>query len=158
MTVRTSAGTKISIGPAIEGALPANGTAWAALTPYVLIGEVSDGGEYGDNVGAAEFTSLSDRRVRRIKTTYDGAEQTLVVGNDNADAGQTALVAALASDFNFAIKVENNDKLTVGGNNSVDYYAAMISGGRKTIGTAEDIVMRNFTLLINSPITTVAAT
>lgn len=158
MTVRTSAGTTIAIGPAIPGALPVNAAAWAALTPYVVIGEVQNAGSIGDTVGNTEFTALSDRRVRRIKTTYAGSEQTLEVGDDPGDAGQTALFAALASDFNYAFRVTGNDKLTVGGTNSITYYAAMVSGGQKVINTAEDITMREFTILGNSPLTVVPAT
>ena len=158
MTVRTSAGTKISIGPAIQGAFPTTTTAYAALTPYVLIGEIQDAGEYGDDVGSTEFVSLTDRRVRRLKTTYDAGEMTIVVGNDSNDNGQTALLSAIASDFNFAIKVENNDKLTTGGANSIEYFSAMVAGGRKQVGTADQIMTRTFRLLINSPILTTAAT
>lgn len=158
MTVRTSAGTKISIGPAVEGAFPTTATAYAALTPYVEIGEVQDAGEYGDDVGSTEFVSLGDRRLRRLKTTFDAGEMTIVVGNDSADAGQTALFAAIASDFNFAVKVENNDRLTTGGTNSIDYFSAMVAGGRKQVGTADQVTTRTFRLLINSPIVTAAAT
>lgn len=158
MTVRIAAGSKISIGPAIEGAFPTTDTAYAALTPYVLIGEVEDAGEIGDNVSSAEFTSLADRRLRRLKAIFDGGEQTIVVGFDAADAGQEAVVDALQSDFNYAIKLENNDKLTTGGTNSIDYYPAMVSGGRKNVGAADNIVRRTFTLLINGPIVTKPAT
>lgn len=158
MTVRTSAGTKYSIGPAIEGAFPTTATAYAALTPYVVIGEVEDGGEYGDDVGSTEFVSLGDRRLRRLKTTFDAGELTIIVGNDAADVGQSDLFEAIASDFNFAFKVENNDKLTTSGTNSIDYFSAMVAGGRKQVGTADNVVRRTFRLLINSPIVTVAAT
>jgi hypothetical protein len=45
-----------------------------------------------------------------------------VVGDDPTDEGQMALEAAEAQNLNYNFKVELNDKLTLGGENSLHFF------------------------------------
>lgn len=154
MTVNTAAGSRVyigSVGPA------ANLAAYQADT-YVEIGEVSDLGEFGDQVGVTNFTALKDRRVRKFKTTYDAGDLTITVGDDPSDAGQDAVIAALADDFEYNIKVELSDELTDGGTPTTLYFSGPITSGRYNVGSVESIVQKTLMVGINTQIYSVDPT
>ena len=108
MTIKTSAGITLLIGPAhnVSYGEDAAGitAAIAALKAldYIEIGEVEDAGEIGDEAGTADFTALGNRRKRKVKGTFDAGSQTVILGEDPKDTGQAALKAALRSDSNYA--------------------------------------------------------
>jgi len=158
MSVFTASGVKVSIGPAIvAGNEPEDITAFEGLT-YVLIGEVEDLGEFGDSVGVATFSSLSDARVRKAKTVFDAGTFDMVVGADNTDPGQQALAEAVYDYRDFAFRVEYTDKLTTGGTNTIEYFFAKVMGGTRNVGNVENIIRRTYNIGINSPITLDPAT
>lgn len=154
MTISTTAGATISIGPA--NAVAANEAAYVALT-YVDIGEVESLGDFGDTSNLVNFTSLSDARVRKLKGSRDAGELALVVGNDPEDAGQIALQAAEATKFTYAFKVELADMPEPGGTNTVIYFRALVNGANFSVGEADNVVRRNFALPIDSALVVVPA-
>lgn len=150
MPINTAAGTRLSIGPRLSAKLPA--TEAAAITlleglTYVEVGELSNIGDYGDEVGDVTFAALADSRTRHLKGLADAGSVELTIGFDVGDAGQLALVEAQKdrSQFDYPVKVEYVDGL-------VDYFAAKVMSSRKTIGGAEDVITRAVTLGINSEI------
>lgn len=155
MTVRTAAGSRLYIGPANETA-DSEGD-YSGLS-YVEIGEVEDAGTIGDTANTTTFTSLSDRRVRKLKTTYDAGTQTITVGFDSGDAGMAALVAAFSSDSDYAFKMTLNDG-SEGSPSSptILYYRAKVVSKPYNIGNVENVVRRTFDLAINSEVIEVAA-
>ncbi|HYH39922.1 MAG TPA: hypothetical protein VD860_17000 [Azospirillum sp.] len=155
MTVRTAAGSKIYIGPANETA-DVEGE-FSALS-YTLVGEVEDLGDIGDTAGSTTFTSVGDRRVRKLKTTYDAGTFTLTVGFDGSDAGQDALVAAFSSDSDYAFKVTLNDG-SEGSPSSptILYFRAKVMSKPINIGNVENVVRRRFDIAINSEVIEVSA-
>lgn len=151
MTVKTSAGVTLLIGPAhnISYGEDAAGIAAAiaalkALT-YVEIGEVEDAGELGDEASTSDFTALANRRKRKIKGTFDAGSQSITLGEDPKDAGQAAVKAALRSDSNFAVQMDYGD-----GNS--DFYLVQVLSFRKQIGTAESIRKAAVSFAINSAV------
>lgn len=149
--VNPSGGTKIYIGGP-------NSNRDSALADYqadsyVEIGEIEDGGEFGDASDPITFTSLSDSRVRKFKGPRDAGTQTIVVGDDPTDEGQVALEAAEAENLNYNFKVVLNDKLTLGGENSTHYFIGQVMSKRRNIGNANNVVKRTFAIGINSAIT-----
>lgn len=151
MTIKTSAGVKVLIGPAhnttygedTAGRATAL-TALKALT-YVELGEVEDAGELGDEASTAEFTALANRRKRKVKGTFDAGTQQIALGEDPSDAGQKALKTALRSDSNYAIQMDYGD-------GSADFYTGQILSFRKQIGTAESIRKASVSIAINSAV------
>jgi hypothetical protein len=154
MAVQTGAGTRISIGPTTAATTP---TAYAALTPWTEIGEVEDLGEFGDNVGLANFTALNNRRVRKFKTSFDAGDLQLTLGRDPADAGQVALAAAVAADADYAIRIELDDKPTPTGKNTVFYFHAAVTKLTTQVGNADAIVKGSVNMAINTTVLIVPA-
>jgi hypothetical protein len=120
---------------------------------YVEIGEVEDGGEFGDQSDPIEFVALADSRKRKFKGPRDAGTQTIVVGDDPTDEGQIALEAAEAQNLNYNFMVELNDKLTLGGENSKHFFIGQVMSKRRNIGNATSVVKRTFAVGINSAIT-----
>lgn len=129
--------------------------AFEAITDWVEIGEVEDGGEIGDQSADVTFQSLSDGRVRHLKGARDAGTIAMVCGADPADAGQQAMRAAEKTKFNYPFKVVYEDAPDENSTDSVDYFVGMVMSGRKAIGTGDNVLRRNFQIGINSPIITV---
>lgn len=151
MTVNTASGAKLYIGSA-------NSDRNTALLDYqadsyVEVGEIEDLGEFGDDSARIDFTALSDGRTRKFKGPRDAGEMNIVVGDDPTDEGQVALEAAEAQPLDYNFKVELNDALTIGGNNSTHYFIGKVFSKRRNVGNASNVVRRNFTIGVNSAIT-----
>lgn len=150
MSISTSAGIIFSIGTALAVAQYADDaaaiTALSALT-YAPVGEIEDAGEIGDEAATQTFTALNNRRVRKVKTTFDAGTQSLTLGLDRTDAGQLAMKAALKSDDNFAFKIEYPDGET-------DYYVGQVTAFRDQIGSADSIRKATASVAINSAVFT----
>lgn len=126
--------------------------AFEAITDWVEIGEVEDGGELGDQSNDVTFQSLSDGRVRHLKGARDAGTIALVCGADPADAGQQALRAAEKTKFNYPFRVIYEDAPDENHTDSVDYFLGMVMSFRKAVGTGDNILRRNASIGINSPI------
>ena len=125
---------------------------------YIEVGEIEDMGEIGDEAETITFTSLQDGRVRKFKGPRDAGTTAIVVGRDITDEGQAAMEAAEGQTFDYNIKIELNDAITLGGDNTVQYFRAKVGSKRQNIGNASNIVRKTFNLLINSSIVEEAAT
>lgn len=148
MSINAAAGSKLYIGGTTAAA---NLTAFEALT-WTAVGEIEDLGEFGDQSEAISFTSLNDSRVRKLKGPRDAGTMNLTVGDDMSDAGQTALEAAEASHLDYNFKVELNDAVTIGGENSKHYFRGKVMSKRRNVGNATNVVRRSFTIGINTAI------
>ena len=151
MTIKTSAGVRLLIGPAHNISYPetASGraaalTALKALT-YAEIGEVEDAGELGDEASTADFVALANRRKRKVKGTFDAGTQQITLGHDPKDVGQKAVKNAVSSDDNFAIQMDYGD-------GSADFYTGQVLSYRKQIGSADSIRKASVSIAINSAI------
>jgi hypothetical protein len=157
--VGTASGTRLYIGTT---AIPANindlsdAQALAEFTAdsYIEVGEVEDLGEYGDQSEDVTFASLADSRTRHFKGTRDAGTAAITVGYDITDEGQIALVAAEAQPLDYNFKIVNNDKLTLGGEGSVDYFYGKVMSKRKNVGNVNNVVRGNYSVGINSRIVT----
>lgn len=156
MTVSTSAGATIFIGPA-TAVEPADKIAYEALT-WTEINEVESLGEFGDSSAAITFTALKDGRVRKRKGAKDAGDLALVVGYDPFDAGQLALIAAEATKFSYAIKVVLEDGQDANDTDSTFYFLALVMTKRLTVGDVQAITKRAYTLGITTKITEAPST
>jgi hypothetical protein len=160
MSVNTAAGSRFFIGTtlAIDETSDATAKAAFATDTYEEVGEVEDLGEFGDEAGEAQFTSLADRRVRKFKTTFDAGMIPVVCGDDPSDAGQQAMVAAFASDLDYNFKILLNDQLTISGTPTVQYCRGKVMSKRRVVGTVTNVTRRRFSVGVNSEIYEIAAT
>ncbi|SMF65912.1 Phage tail tube protein, TTP [Xaviernesmea oryzae] len=157
MSINTSSGTKYYIGgtTAIDYSSDANAIDDFEALTWVEIGEVEDGGEYGDEAADVTFQSLSDSRVRHLKGARDAGVLALVFGDDPLNAGQIALKAAEQTKFDYNFKVEYEDAPDETYSSSVDYFRAKVQSVRKQVGAGDNVVRRTANLGISTPILTV---
>lgn len=147
--INTASGAKLFI--ATTQALPANLAAYQALT-WTEVGEVEDMGEFGDESESVTFTALSDARTRKLKGPRDAGSQTVVVGDDMNDVGQIALEAAEASPLDHNFKVQLNDAVTIGGDDSLHFFRGLVMSKKRNVGNASNVVRRTFMIGINSAV------
>lgn len=125
----TSAGTTVSIGAA-----PAtyDAAGFAAVT-FTAIGDVTDLGSFGNKFNKVTHMPLADRGVVKRKGSYDpGTIQLKMAKARTSDAGQTALVAAAASDNSYSFKV-------VLQNGKIFYFTGQVMGVVVNVGGVDNI-------------------
>lgn len=154
MTVSTAATSTIAIGTTTV----CNDQTDYEADSYTTIGEVSDLGEFGDTAETVEFIALANRRVRKFKGSFDAGEITCQCGSDQTDAGQVAMATAFAADDDYNFRVQLNDEATVGGTPTTLYFSGKVTSMPRNVGSVNNIVMRTFTIAINSEITEVDPT
>ena len=154
--VVTATGAKVYIAPS-QTTAPANAAAYAALT-WTEITLVRSIGPYGDEASIINAPVLGDARVRKAKGSRDAGNSELVVYPLATDAGQSALIAAEATNFDYPIKVELPTKLAAAGTNGIDYFMAKVGSKRRTVGENDNVITDTFSLPVVSAITSVAPT
>lgn len=134
-------------------------TEFAALT-YVEIAGISDIGNFGDTREVIEYNVIGEERTRKAGGTRNAGDMTLRMAFDAADAGQEDIVDAFeaAGDNAYGFKVEWDDKLTGSGTNTIAYFRGKVTANEVQMGGANNIVERNVTVAIDSPLYFVAAT
>lgn len=151
MGVQTAAGSKLYIGP-VAGPTVDTKAEYEGLA-YVECGEIEDMGEIGDKANEIKFTSVGDRRVRKFKGSFDAGTMSITVGFDPADDGQVAVLAAFASDDDYAFKITLNDAPPDSdGGETTMYFRGKVMSKPLTIGTAENVVKRKFDIGVNSEV------
>jgi len=148
MAVNPAGGVIISIGDTTECSTLEE---FEAIS-YVDVGQVEDGGQFGDESKQIEFTSLQDSRVQKFKGPRDAGTMSVVVGDDPNDHGQGIMEAAQLTKFDYCFRVTFNDAVTLTGNPSLHFFMAKVMGERANVGNAMNIVKRTFQLGINSAI------
>jgi hypothetical protein len=145
----TSAGAKLYIGG--TGAL-------VSESSWVQIGEVIDGGEFGPQYTLITYTSLSQRRKRKLKGSYDPGKIQAMMARIPADTGQAALITARGSDLNYNFKYELNDAAgTSGSIPTTMTFSAKVMGYTTKIGNVDSVVQATVDIDIDSDVTEVAA-
>jgi len=76
---------------------------------YLFTSEITKIGAWGKKFNLIKFTSITNRRTRKFKGTYDNGSLPLAFGYDVGDPGQAAMLAAQNSDLNFNIRILLND-------------------------------------------------
>ncbi len=100
MGVATTAGARVYIGTTAAN---------AATDSYTEIGEVVSVGEFGRVYNMINHLPLASRGVKKFKGSYNDGDPVFGLGKDINDDGQAAVIAALASDFDYNFKIVDND-------------------------------------------------
>ena len=137
MTVSTSAGTILGISAAAPATYDKVG--YEALT-FTSVGEVSDLGEVPSRVyELVNWNPIAERATRKAKGGYNLGSQTITVGIDPEDTGQTLLDTATNSDDVYSVKIGHPQLGTI-------YARALVMGGPKSYGDVNTIATRQVTL------------
>lgn len=151
----TTTGTRVFISSAEVTSATDTAAEYAALT-WVEIGMVENIGDFGDEASVVTASVIGDGRIRKLLGADDAGEMPLVVFDDPADVGQTALVAAKAAKRLYGFKVQATNMPEPGGTGSIEYFRGYVRSKRKQYGANDTMVRRSFTVSINSPVTDVA--
>lgn len=142
MTVMTTAGSTLglsAVAPATQDAAGYN-----ALT-YTSAGEITDLGTLGKTYATVTHSPVGNRRVQKIKGSYNNGTMTIKMGRDYSDAGQAAFVAALGSDspYSFKLTLQNGKKL---------YFQGLVSSYTTDVGSVDQITAADATIELISDI------
>lgn len=152
--VYVTAGAKVYIGPAMAPGASDFVLADFETSPpksWVQIGMVETIGSFGDTAQSVTFNAVGRRRVIKKKGSRDAGQMDLVMGIDPSDTGQAALRAAEATDFDYAFKVEFNDKTSASGAaNSLRYFVGQVLTAAEQLDGADNIMKLNCSVGINS--------
>lgn len=158
-TVYPVAGCKISIGAAVD--LPAADLLAADLTAvtWIEIKGWETMGAMGDTSALITTQLIAEGRDLKMKGTRNAGQMQVNFAIMPTDPGQIALIAAAASNSNFPIKIELNDKPALGASpkNSLRYFYGLVMGAPEQGGSANTARMMNATIEINTNIVRVAA-
>ena len=138
----TSAGTKISIAAGVPATYTEAG--FIALT-YTDIGEVTELGEFGRSYNIVTFNPLGDRRTVKRKGSYNDGTIAAQMARVPSDAGQAILVAALASDESYSIKVTLQD-------GTIFFFTAQIASYTTNVGGVDQITSASVNIEIDNDI------
>lgn len=137
MAVFTGAGTTLALTATAPYADVLE--AYEALA-FTEVGEVSDLGEVPTRIyGVAAWRPIGKRGESKAKDGFTYAPQTITVGVDPEDPGQSMLDAAILSDAAYSLRIANEAIGTI-------YGRVLVLGGPMSFGDVNTIVTRQVTL------------
>jgi hypothetical protein len=148
MGIQTGANVEVSIG---STGIAHTESGYEADT-FVLIGGVESISEFGDTAASVTFTGLSDGRTQKLKGSRDAGNMTISMGFIGGDDGQEDLADAEADNTsaNYSFKVEFSD-------GEIRYFAGQVGSVVESIGGADNVLMLNCEVRINTSIIKIAA-
>lgn len=147
--ILTTSGTTLEIGPVAADSVN-TASAYAALTPYVLVTGVESYGDIGDEQAPITFNEVGSGRISKAKGSSDAGTLAVVTAYLPTDQGQIAMEAAQASKMNYAFRLTYPD-------GSKQYFRGLVMSKRRNLGTADNVLKRTFNVGINSALVDVAA-
>lgn len=120
-------------------------TAFEALT-WVQVKGVGSVGETGNTTNILTYDTWDTDVIQKAKGQTDAGSPEIEITPLIGDAGQAALRAAAATNYNYAFKVTTNDAPEVGGTGTIRYNRGLVSGPREPNGRNEDFVLEVYTL------------
>lgn len=156
MTINTTSGAGFFIGP-VTTKVTNTQAEYAALTPYVEVGEIESLGEFGDESAVVTFSSIKDARVRKLKGARDAGNIVLVCARDASDAGQVALSAAQLTKFHYAFKLVAADAADENDTPSTFYFQGPVNSARNNFGNNNNVTRTTFNIGISQEILEIPA-
>lgn len=131
---------------------------FAALT-WVQVKGVGNLGETGSTTNILNYDTWDDEVTQKSKGMTNAGDPELEVRSDPNDAGQAIMLAGADTRFNYAFKVEGNDKPDNDPDSTptIRYNRGMIAGPRQPNGRVEDFQLDVYTLALNQKQITVPA-
>lgn len=123
-------------------------TEFAALT-WVAVTAVGSHGETGTTTNILTYDTWDTEVIQKGKGISDAGSPEIEVARIAADPGQVLLRAQAETNFNYAFKVERNDKPNETGTPTIIYNRGMVTGPRRPNGRNEDFDLEIFTLALN---------
>ncbi|MEY2655013.1 MAG: hypothetical protein RLZZ524_2041, partial [Pseudomonadota bacterium] len=136
MSVNTSAGSILRVSTGTPATFDVAG--YAALT-YVIVGEVTDLGEFGREYNLVTHNPIATRGTQKHKGSFNEGQMAIQLGLDTDDSGQALMKAASLIDGNrsFSVTTQNGD---------VYYFQAKVMSWKVGVGNVDQITSANSVL------------
>lgn len=118
---------------------------YEALT-WVPIGSMASFGETGPSTNVLSYTTWDTAVTQKAKGITDAGSPVIEVARLSTDPGQIILRAAGLTNFNYAFKLEKNDRNTAAGTPTILYNRGLVTGPKRPNGKNEDFDVEMFTL------------
>lgn len=138
MTVRTSAGTVISISDDTPPTFNEAGYEDVSVV-FTTLGEVTDLGEFGREYALVTHNPVGSRGTVKKKGSYNEGMMSLSLGLDTDDAGQVIAKTASGSDINYSFRV-------VMPSGDYYYFQAQVMNFKVGVGSVDQITTASITL------------
>lgn len=152
MTIQTNAGT--TLGVTAAGTLPTSFDAVASTgypsETYTTVGEITDLQAMGEIYRLVTHNPIGERDDVYKKGGRGFPQISLPIALDPDDAGQTSLIASLASDSEIAVEVDHPD-------GAKRYFTALVMDFQEIPGSVDGIISGTCTLQQTRPVVRVAA-
>lgn len=125
-----------------------NEAAYEGLT-WVAVKAVGNHGETGTTTNILTYDTWDTDVIQKGKGISDAGSPEIECARIATDAGQIILRDAAKTNFNYAFKVERNDKPNESGTPTIIYNRGMVTGPRRPNGRNEDFDLEIFTLALN---------
>lgn len=133
-------------------------TGFEDIVDWLPVANVGNIGETGSQVNILSYPTMGSKVSLKSKGITNAGDPTLEVSYMSTDPGQIALRAAAQTRFNYAFKIEYDDKLTSSGTGTIEYNRGLVAGPVTPHGGVEDFILNIFTLALNQEQITVPAT
>ena len=154
--IETTSGTKFYISNAAASTSVDTLLEYEALT-WIEIREVEDLGNVGDVSTEVTGAAIGDSRIRKAKGARNaGTMNVICFDTVPLDAGQVAVIAAEATNSNYAFKIENPEPES--GTGAIIYFRGLVMSNEVRYGTNDNIRRRAFNIGVNSALTEEPAT
>lgn len=150
-----SKGTKIYLSSALPSTYDVAG--YDALT-WTEIGMIESVGDFGPESSVGTFTPIGTGVACKFMGTTDNGEITLTIAKTSTDTGLSTLIAAQGATSSIAMKVELSEVGTTTQGHTTPakhtryMFPGLVKGARITVGTGDDVVKVNTSLVINGSI------
>lgn len=142
---QTAAGSKLYVSASLPATYDAVG--FEALT-WVEVGEVTEIPSFGKVFNIVNHNPLGDRQTIKRKGSYDNGSIDIPYAYDmtpGGDAGQLLLLAGLESDVSRSFWVDFKGL-------KAHYFTAQVTSAPATVGSVDQIIMKNTTLAIDNDV------
>jgi hypothetical protein len=154
--IETTSGTKFFISTTAAASTVDTLAEYEALTWQEIL-EVEDLGNVGDVSSEVTGAAISDSRIRKAKGARNaGTMNVICFDTVPLDAGQEAVIAAEASNSNYAFKIELPEPAV--GTAGTIYFRGLVMSNEYRLGTNDNIRRRAFNIGVNSALTEEPAT
>ena len=114
-----------------------------ALT-WVPIGSVGSVGETGTTTNILTYDTWDTDVIQKAKGISDAGSPEIELAYLPNDAGQILLRQYARTNFNYAFKIERNDRATAGGTPTVIYNRGLVTGPMRSNGRNEDFDLEKY--------------
>jgi hypothetical protein len=150
--IQTTSGARFYISNASVTSAVDTLAEFEATSAWIEVGLIEDLGEIGDEASSVTGAAIGDGRIRKAKGARDAGVMAIVAFHDPIDVGQLAVIAAEATNDNYAFKIVLPDSPSGSYSDTIQYFRGLVMSKRLRLGTNDNIMRRVFNVGVNSQV------